>query len=154
MKKIIIGLIIGVFILTLIPLRVDPPRVGSPSRVEARFPDDLPVFSAMPDSPFYFLKIWYEKVVIFFTFNLIKRAERYKAFAEKRAYEADEMIKEGKTDLARKAEEAYRFYLNKAKETLEKAIQKAVEKKKEQLKQELDRKVEEVMNKIRQSINL
>jgi hypothetical protein len=141
MKKIIIGLIIlGLFMPSAAAL--------------AKFPDDLPVFSAMPDSVFYFLKIWYEKVVLFFTFDLVARAERYKTFAEKRAYEADEMIKEGKPELAAKLEETYKFYLNKAKEALEKAIQKAIEKQKEELKQELDKKVEEIMNKLKESIHL
>ena len=141
MKKIIIGLIVfGLFLPAAAAL--------------AKFPDDLPVFSAMPDSIFYFLKIWYEKAVLFFTFDLVARAERYKTFAEKRAYEADEMVKEGKVDLAVKLEETYKSYLNKAKEVLEKAIQKAIDKKKEALKQELDKKVEEIMNKLKESINL
>jgi hypothetical protein len=141
MKKIIIGLIIfGLFLPVASAL--------------AKFPDDLPVVSAMPDSVFYFLKIWYEKVVLFFTFDLAARGERYKIFAEKRAYEADEMIKEGKIDLAQKAEETYKSYLNKAKEALEKAIQKAIDKQKEELKQELDKKVEEIMNKLKESIHL
>lgn len=150
MKKIIIGLIIfGLFI--PVYFGVSLPRR---SAAQAGFPDDLPIVSAMPDSVFYFLKIWYEKIVIFFTFDLVARAERYKTFAEKRAYEADEMIKDGKVDLAKKAEETYKSYLNKAKETLEKAIQKAIEKQKEELKQELDKKVEDVMNKLKESIHL
>jgi hypothetical protein len=141
MKKIIIVLIIfGLFLPAAVAL--------------AKFPDDLPVFSVMPDSTFYFLKIWYEKVVIFFTFDLAKRAERYTTFAEKRAYEAEKMVKEGKVDLAVKLEETYKSYLNKAREALEKAIQKAIDKKKEALKQELDKKVEDVMNKLKESINL
>ncbi len=150
MKKIIIGLIIfGLFVPVYFGANL-PHR----SVAQAGFPDDLPVFSAMPDSPFYFLKIWYEKVVIFFTFDLAKRAERYTTFAEKRAYEAEEMVKEGKIDLAAKLEETYKSYLNKAKEALEKAIQKAIDKKKEELKRELDKKVEEIMNKLKESINL
>jgi hypothetical protein len=84
MKKIIIGLIIFSLFLPVYFGASLPRR----SAARAGFPDDLPVFSAMPDSPFYFLKIWYEKVVIFFTFNLSKKAERYTTFAEKRAYEA------------------------------------------------------------------
>lgn len=141
MKKIIIGLIVfGLFIPVASAL--------------AKFPDDLPIVSAMPDSIFYFLKIWYEKAIIFFTFDLTARAERYKIFAEKRAYEADEMIKEGKVDLAQKAEEMYKSYLDKAQEALEKAIQKAIDKKKEELKQELEKKVEEIKNQIKESINL
>jgi hypothetical protein len=150
MKKIIIGLIIlGLFMPVYFGASL-PRR----SVAQAGFPDDLPFVSAMPDNVFYFLKIWYEKAVIFFTFDLAKRAERYRTFAEKRAYEADEMIKEGKTDLAQKAEDMYKSYLNKAQDALEKAIQKAIDKKKEELKQELEKKVEEIKNQINNSINL
>jgi len=141
MRKIIIPVIIfGLFI----------PAVSA----LAKFPDDLPGPSIMPDSHFYFLKIWYEKIVIFFTFDLTKKAERYKTFAEKRAYEAQEMMKEGKFDLAEKAKETYILYLNKAKDALEAAIQKAIDKKKDELKQQLDKKVEDITNQIKQSINL
>ncbi len=122
--------------------------------VLAKFPDDLPIFSAMPDSPFYFLKIWYEKAVLFFTFDLTARAERYRVFAEKRAYEAQEMVKLGKIDLAQRAEESFRFYLNKAKESLERAIQKAIERKKEELKRELEKKVEDIIKKLKESSSL
>ena len=140
-RKIIISLILFSFIV-------------STNSDLAKFPDDLPGPHLMPDNKLYFLKIWYEKVVIFFTFNVVKRAERYKTFAEKRYYEGQEMIKKGKEDLAVKQEELYKYYLNKAKETLEKAIQKAMEKKKEQLAQELQKKVEEIKNKLTESIKL
>lgn len=117
MRKIVIaGIIAGFFI--------------SANFAWAKFPDDLPGPHLMPDSPFYFLKIWYEKVVIFFTFNVAKKAERYKTFAEKRLYEGQQMIKEGKQDLANKEKDLYKYYLNKAQTALEKAIQKPWKKRK------------------------
>jgi len=120
----------------------------------AKFPDDLPGPHVMPDSPFYFLKLAYEKVVLFLTFNLAKKAERYKIFAQKRLYEAQQMVKEGKQDLANKQQELYKYYLNKAKTVLEKAIQKAMAKKKEELVKQLQLQVEDIKNKLKESIKL
>jgi len=151
MKKIIISIIIFGFFFSPIYFGANLPRR---SVAKAGFPDDLPGPHLMPDSPFYFLKIWYEKVVIFFTFNLAKRAERYKTFAEKRLYEGQEMIKEGKQDLANKEKDLYKYYLNKAQSALEKAIQKAMEKKKEQVAQELQKTLEDIKNKLKESIKL
>ena len=150
MRKIIIPVIIfGLFI--PVYFGVNLPRR---SEAQAKFPDDLPGPSIMPDSHFYFLKIWYEKIVIFFTFDVVKKAERYKTFAEKRAYEAQEMMKEGKVDLAQKAKEMYTSYLNKAKAELEKAIQKAIDKKKEELVNQLEQKVDDITNQIKESIKI
>jgi hypothetical protein len=126
----------------------------STNTVWAKFPDDLPGPHLMPDDKFYFLKLAYEKVVLFLTFNLAKKAERYKTFAEKRLYEGQQMVKEGKQELADKQEELYKYYLNKAKETLEKAIQKAMEKKKEELAKELQLRAEEIKNKLSESFKL
>ena len=98
MKKIIVPsprlVSLGLIILILIP-----------NSALAKFPDDLPGPEIMPDSVFYFLKIWYEKIVLFFTFNLEKKAEKYKIFAEKRAYEIKQLITKGKGDLAEKPKE-------------------------------------------------
>lgn len=141
MKKVIIILILLGFVV-------------SANHVLAGFPDDLPGPKISPDSKLYFLKIWWEKIVIFFTFDPVKRAERYKMFAEKRAYEAKEMLLKGKTGLADKLKEVYTAYLNKAKDALNKAIQKAVDKGKESLKQQLEKMVDEIMNKIKEGIKL
>jgi len=120
----------------------------------AKFPDDLPIFHAMPDSHFYFLKIWWEKIVLFFTFDVTAKAGRYQTYAQKRAYEAQEMLKEGKGDLAQKAKDMYTSYLNKAKDALGKAIKKAVDKQKEELVNQLEQKVNEITNQIKANINL
>ncbi|MDP2947733.1 MAG: DUF5667 domain-containing protein, partial [Nanoarchaeota archaeon] len=96
------------------------------SRVVTIMPSNLPGPKIEPDSKLYFLKIWWEKVVIFFTFDAESRAERYKAFAEKRAAEAKEMALQGKMELANKLKDTYNRYLNKAKDALNKAIQDAI----------------------------
>jgi len=120
----------------------------------AGFPNDLPGPKIPADSKFYFLKIWWEKIVTFFTFGAENRAERYKAFAEKRAAEAKEMLLKGNMELAEKLKGIYESYLNKAKDALNKAIQKAIEKQKENLKNALEEKLEEIMQKIKDSLSI
>jgi len=151
MKKIIIILILLGFIMTPVYFLAVPPRVA---RVEAGFPNDLPGPKISPDSKLYFLKIWWEKIVILFTLDSVKRAERYKVFAEKRAVEAKEMLLKGKTGLADKLKEVYTAYLNKAKDALNKAIQKAIDKGKKSLRQQLEKMVDDIVNKIKEGIKL
>jgi len=122
--------------------------------VQAKFPNDLPGPEIMPDSPFYFLKIWWEKLVIFLTFNTVKKAEKYKVFAEKRAYEAQEMLIQGKEELAEKTKELYKFYLNKALNKLETEMKKAIEHRAEQVQKELEEKVEDIKNKLKDTIKI
>jgi len=122
--------------------------------VQAKFPNDLPGPEIMPDSPFYFLKIWWEKLVIFLTFNTVKKAGKYKVFAEKRAYEAQEMLIQGKEELAEKTKELYKFYLNKALNKLETEMKKAIEHKAEQVQKELEEKVEDIKNKLKDIIKI
>jgi len=141
MKKAIIFLVlIGFFVVT--------------NHVFAAFPNDLPGPKISPDSKLYFLKVWWEKTVLAFTFSPTKKAEEYKTFAEKRAAEAQEMIAKGKPAVAEKLNAVYKDYLNKAKDLLNKEIQKAVDKGKESLKQQLQKMVDDVMNKIKEGIKI
>lgn len=151
MKKIIVFMVLVGFLMTPVYFLAFPPRLA---RVEAGFPNDLPGPKISPDSKLYFLKIWWEKLVLFFTFDSAKRAEEYKIFAEKRAAEAKEMIIKGKPAIADKLKGVYQAYLNKAKDALNKAIQKAVDKQKENLKQQLEEKLDEIMQKIKDSLNI
>jgi catalase len=115
--------------------------------------DDL-TMKILPSSKLYFLKIWYEKLSLLFTFNTEKRAEKYRKFAEERAYEITKMLNIGRGDLAKKPREIYMSYLNKAKEELQKAIRKTIEKKKEDIKQRLEQKLNDLIDEIIQSIKL
>ena len=126
----------------------------SAGNVQAKFPDDLPGPEIMPDSPFYFLKLFWEKVVLFFTFGAAKKAEKYTTFAEKRVYEAKEMLEQGKDELAEKAKETYRKYLNKALDKLETETQEAIKYRSEEAQREAERKVEEIKNKLKNSADL
>ena len=126
----------------------------SANHVLAAFPNDLPGPKINPDSKLYFLKVWWEKIVLAFTFNPVKKAEAYKAFAEKRAVEAQEMIAQGKPIIAEKLNAVYKDYLNRAKDLLNKEIQKAIDKGKETLKQQLQKMVDDVMNRIKEGIKI
>lgn len=113
--------------------------------IMGKLPNDLPVKIA-PDSKFYFLEIWYEKLIIGFTFNLEERAEKYRIYAEKRLDEVDELMAEGKTELAQKRQELYKYFLNKAKDALNQMVQKAIKKGEEELIDQLNKKIEEIKN--------
>jgi len=158
MKKIIVSSpkIIGLGLIILIfSFFFLSPNIQADSSIEGtKSSENLKRLEIMPDNPFYFLKIWYEKIVLFFTFDATKKAERYKAFAEKRVYEMKKMAEEGKDSLIKKAKNICESYLNKAQEKLEKAVKKAVEQKKEKLIQELEKKIEEIKIKIKETINL
>jgi hypothetical protein len=141
MKKIVIFIILIGFLV-------------SANQVLAAFPNDLPGPKINPESKLYFLKTWWEKLVLLFTFNAEKRAEKYRIFAEKRAAEAREMIVKGKPAIAEKLKGLYQSYLNKAKDALNNAIQKAIDKQKDALKQRLEKKLEEIMQKIKDSLSI
>jgi len=117
------------------------------------FPENY-LSKLMPDNKLYFLKIWHEKSVIFFTFDVAKRADKYREFAEERAYEAQEMVGQGKIELAEKLNEVYKNYLNKAEEAMKRAIEKAIRQGEEELQKELEEKVDDIMNKIKEGIKL
>lgn len=95
--------------------------------VQAALLNGLPGPQVMPDSPLYFLKIWYEKVILFFAFNDAKKAEQYSKLAERRLYEAEKMARKGNEKLTKKALEAYEEYLNKAITKAEEAKKEAQE---------------------------
>ncbi|MFH1129276.1 MAG: DUF5667 domain-containing protein [Patescibacteria group bacterium] len=141
MKKAIIFIVLVGFFITA-------------NNVLAVFSDDLLGPKISPDSKLYFLKVWWEKIVLAFTFNPEKKAEAYKAFAEKKAIEAKQMILVGKPAIAEKLNAVYKSYLNKAKDILNKEIQKAVDKGKETLKQQLEKMVDDIMNKIKEGIKI
>ena len=119
------------------------------NHVYASFSDNI-----KPDSKLYFLKTWWEKIVLFFTFDAEKRAEKYQLYAEEKAGEIEEMVAAGKPAIAEKLKGVYEKYLNKAKDALNVAIQKAIDKGKDALKQQLEQMVEDLMNKIKEGIKI
>ncbi len=115
----------------------------------AKFPPDLPDINIAPDSPFYFLKIWWEKIVTFFNFNAENKANRYRELAEKRLQEAGEMLKKGKDKLGTTLLEKYEQYIDKASEKAEQIKQQT----KQEVKDVIKQKIEQTKNKAQQFID-
>lgn len=81
--------------------------------------------SILPDSPFYFIELLKEKMIIWFTFGPEKEIEKYWKFAELRMAEYQKMIDNGKTETAQKVLERYG-------DTVQKILDKVEELKNEQ----------------------
>jgi len=75
----------------------------------------------LPDSPFYFLKTWWEEIQLFFTFDNVKKAEQQTKLATKRVVEAKKLVEKGKTEKAQKHLEKFQARIQKAVEKMEKA---------------------------------
>ena len=94
-----------------------------------------------PDSNFYFMKEWKEKIQTFFTFGLENKATQFLHLSEIRLAEYQKMIEKGKTEIAQKTLEKYQ-------EQLGRAIEKANElKNKEKDTTVINEKVKQTVNK-------
>jgi len=114
------------------------------ANVQASILDKLPIPDIMPDDPLYVLKTWYEKALLFISFGDTKKAERYSKLAGERLNEAEQMIKEGKEELAEKALAEYEIYLNKALGKADELKQQAVESAKQKAKEKANQALEKV----------
>jgi tetratricopeptide (TPR) repeat protein len=81
---------------------------------------DLPDPGMLPNSPFYFVKSFFEDVGTFFTFGNSAKAERYLALAEKRLAEA-KVLAEQEDEEAQDAIARYEDQYAEAKERAERA---------------------------------
>jgi hypothetical protein len=72
---------------------------------------DLPSPGLTPDNPFYFLETILEKIITFFTFGDLKKAERYVALAAERLAEVQSVVNKGKPEFAEKTLERYEILL-------------------------------------------
>ena len=75
---------------------------------------ELPSPGLTPDSPFYFLKSWEEKIQLFFTFGAENKAKQYLHLSEVRLAEYKKMIEKGKTEIAEKTLDKYQKQLDRA----------------------------------------
>jgi len=75
---------------------------------------ELPDPGITPDNPFYFLEIIAEKIMTFFTFGDLKKAERYAALAAERLAETQAVVEKGKPALVEKTLERYEMQLQNA----------------------------------------
>jgi len=138
MRKIIIITICVLFFLTAV-------------NVQASFVDKLPELNIMPDNPFYFLRVWYEKIITFISFGDAKKAERYNELAQKRLQQAEEMAKKGKEKITNKLLKEYEKLLDKALKKADQLKKRAEEKVKEKIKQEAKKKLDQVVEKVSES---
>lgn len=56
---------------------------------------NLPKVSLLPDSRFYFLKTWYEKIKLFFTFSKDKKINSILDASDERLAEANQLLEKG-----------------------------------------------------------
>ncbi len=73
-----------------------------------------------PDSHFYFLEDFFEKIGTFFTFGDAAKAERYAKLAAERVAEAKAVVDKGKPEAVKKALVKYQEYLEKSLKKTEK----------------------------------
>jgi len=75
----------------------------------------------LPDSPFYFLKSWKEKIELFLARSDKDKAQKEAEIATRRIAEAKQLIKKKKFQLAEKTMLKHREHLNKALDKLDRA---------------------------------
>lgn len=115
-KKLLIFVLIG-FTLVFVLVVAKPTLAYDTSKIEV-LDDYNPTL--LPDSPFYFLKTWLEKIQELLTISSVSKAELYLKLANKRLVEAQKLMEKGKEDLAQKL-------LQKFEDRIQKAISKAEE---------------------------
>ncbi len=75
----------------------------------------------LPDSKWYFLKGWWEKIQLTFTFDSAHKAELENTFALKRVAEAQKLVEKGKADLAQQHLSQFKSALDGMNARVEKA---------------------------------
>ena len=94
---------------------------------------ELPDPGLTPDSPFYILETITERIITFFTFGDLKKAERHVTLAAERLAEARAVVEKGKPELAEKTLSRYEMQLNNSiaraerAQTKGKSIEKVME---------------------------
>lgn len=99
MKKILIVLLLGIFLLSGFTVLAD---------------SKLPSAGMLPDNTFYFFKVWKESIQTFFTFKAEKKVNQYLHLADVRLAEYQKLIEKNKTELAQKTLDKYEKQLNRA----------------------------------------
>ncbi len=94
--------------------------LGSGGVILAQNNDQLPDPGLTPDSPFYFLKMWRERIVMFFTFSSQSKVERALSYAQEKMAEFKLMAQKNKMKATEKAKREYENYLDKVNENIEK----------------------------------
>ncbi len=80
---------------------------------------NLPSPGILPDSPFYFLKVWKETIQNFFTFGIENKAKQFLHLADVRLVEYQKLVEKGKIEIAQKTLDKYEKQLNSAIEKID-----------------------------------
>ncbi|MDP2685520.1 MAG: DUF5667 domain-containing protein [bacterium] len=136
MKRIIFLLVIAVLILVpaMTLAQNDNTNVNTNTtseeveELETEIEQELEDPGLLPDSPFYFVKNWSEKIQSMFTFGDDKKAELEYKFAMRRIAEINKLVEKDKMDQAIKHMENYEEHLAKFTERVEKLKDKKPEK--------------------------
>ena len=81
----------------------------------------LPEPGFSPDSYFYFLELFKERLIILFTFDNLQKADKEVSFSTERISEIKKMIEEEKWEAAKKGLQRYKINLERARRFIEKA---------------------------------
>jgi len=123
-KKIIFySLFFSFLILAPLSVLAQDSAVVSSGESEAN-QENLPPAGLTPDSPFYFLDEWGEKISLFFTFSPEKKVEKALSYAEEKLAEAQVMAEKNKTRAIERLTERYREYLSEAENRINKIEEK------------------------------
>ncbi|MCF7836051.1 MAG: DUF333 domain-containing protein [Candidatus Marinimicrobia bacterium] len=128
MKKIKLLFLIAIFVTSVGLVYADDEVVGTTAETQAVLTEDnvgaddfgVEDPSVLPDSPVYFLIGWSRGIGNFFTFNPVKKAERYWEQANEKLIEAKKVAeKTGNEQISLNAMERYEKAVEKAKERME-----------------------------------
>ncbi|MFC1687389.1 DUF5667 domain-containing protein [Patescibacteria group bacterium] len=83
--------------------------------------DEISDPGMLPDSPFYFLKGWWESIQLTFTFDDVKKAELFDKLASRKLLEAQKLVQKGEAELAEKHMEQFENRLQQMEQQIDKA---------------------------------
>ncbi len=93
---------------------------------EATEAETLPEAGMAPDSSFYFMERWGERISLAFTFNAESKVQKSLRYAEERLAEAEAMAEQNKVRAMERAANEYQNCLEIATWNMEKAMAKGV----------------------------
>jgi len=117
--KEVLRFFICVFCFLFLVFGFSPQFVSAQTETAAVSIDSSAESILLPDSPFYFLKTWQEKIQLFFSFGVENKAKQFLHLAEARLAEYQKMQVKGKSQIAERTLEKYQAQLGKAIQKLE-----------------------------------
>jgi len=125
-KKLVVIVLATVLIFTasgvVYSQEITPIPTPTPTVTEAPTETEDP--GILPDSPFYFLKTFWEKIQEFLTRDPVKKAEIHLRFAQRRLLETQKMCEKGKCNIAERWMNRFQEKIQIATRSAEKAQEK------------------------------